>query len=124
MGGLAGPVLIDDAGVVNLHDWIDELCDTLDLDVEIDEALLLDLARDVAHNVERRAAPISTFMLGYAAGAAEANPEQLEQLAARAQALALAWDRPAGAPDPTDAVEVPVPDDSGVDHTADLIDAD
>ncbi|WP_204163714.1 DUF6457 domain-containing protein [Nocardioides solisilvae] len=106
---------------MNLHDWIDELCDTLDLDLEVDEALVLDLARDVAHNVERRAAPVSTFMLGYAAGAAAAGPEHVESLAARAQALALAWDRPADAPDPDD-VEVPVPDDSEVDHTGDRID--
>ena len=34
--------------------------------------------------------------------------------------LADGWDRPANAPDPDDvAVEVPVPDDSSVDHTAD-----
>ena len=32
--------------VVNLHDWIDELCDVLDIEVEVDEALILDLARD------------------------------------------------------------------------------
>ena len=46
--------------LVNLHDWIDELCDVLDIETEVDEALVLDLARDAAHNVERRAAPIST----------------------------------------------------------------
>ena len=106
---------------MNLHDWIDELCDALDLELEVDEALVLDLARDVAHNVERKAAPVSTFMLGYAAGAAGASAEGLEQLAARAQVLALNWDRPADAPDPED-VTVPVPDDSEIDHTGDRID--
>lgn len=106
---------------MNLHDWIDELCDALDLDLEVDEALVLDLARDVAHNVERRAAPVSTYMLGYAAGLTKAGPEQLEQLTESARALALGWDRPADAPDPDD-VEVPVPDDSEVDHTGDRID--
>ena len=35
---------------MNLHDWIDELCDVLDIEVEVDEALILDLARDAAHN--------------------------------------------------------------------------
>ena len=44
-------------GGVNLHDWIDELCDALDIETEVDEALVLDLARDAAHNVERPAAP-------------------------------------------------------------------
>ena len=34
---------------MNLHDWIDELCDVLDIEVEVDEALILDLARDAAH---------------------------------------------------------------------------
>jgi hypothetical protein len=78
---------------VNLHDWIDELCDELDIEVEVDEALVLDLARDAAHNVERRAAPISTFLLGYAAGTAGADQEELERLAGLAAALALRWDK-------------------------------
>ena len=56
---------------MNLHDWIDELCDVLDIEVEVDEALILDLARDAAHSVERRAAPISTFLLGYAAAGSD-----------------------------------------------------
>ena len=43
-------------GSVNLHDWIDELCDVLEIETEVDEALVLDLARDAAHLVERRAA--------------------------------------------------------------------
>ena len=66
-------------GLVNLHDWIDELCDVLDIETEVDEALVLDLARDAAHNVERRAAPISTYLLGYAAGARGANPVKVEK---------------------------------------------
>ena len=52
---------------MTLHDWIDELCDALDIEAEVDEALVLDLARDAAHNVERPAAPITTYLLGYAA---------------------------------------------------------
>jgi hypothetical protein len=78
---------------VNLHDWIDELCDELDIEVDVDEALVLDLARDAAHSVERRAAPISTFLLGYAAGAADADQEELERLAGLAAALAARWDK-------------------------------
>ncbi|MGZ5401285.1 MAG: DUF6457 domain-containing protein [Nocardioides sp.] len=103
---------------MNLHDWIDELCDVLDIETEVDEALVLDLARSAAHNVTKVAAPITTYLLGVAAGAQDANPEQIERLSARAQALADHWDRPAGAPDPLEVdVEVEVPDDSGVDHT-------
>lgn len=107
---------------MNLHDWIDELSDILDLDTEVDEALLLDLARIAAHNVARPAAPITTYLIGYAAGALDANPEQIEALAARAQRLAEGWDRPADAPDPLD-VNDPIPDDTTVDHTADEPDA-
>ena len=103
---------------MNLHDWIDELCDVLDVEAEVDEALVLDLARDAAHNVERRAAPITTYLLGYAAGLQDANPAAIEALAAKATTLALEWDRPADAPDPDDVNE-DIPDDSGVDHSAD-----
>ena len=109
-------------GSVNLHDWIDELCDVLDLDVEVDEALVLDLARAAAHNVTRPAAPITTYLLGYAAGSQGADLEGIEALAARAQRLAEGWDRPADAPDPLD-VDDEVPDDSVVDHTADAYEA-
>ena len=66
---------------MNLHDWIDELCDVLDIEVEVDEALILDLASDAAHNVERPAAPISTFLLGYAAAASDGDPAEVERLA-------------------------------------------
>ena len=101
---------------VNLHDWIDELCDVLDIETEVDEALVLDLARSAAHNVTKVAAPITTYLLGVAVGSQGADPEKIEQLAARAQLLADQWDRPADAPDPDD-IDDPVPDDSGVDHT-------
>ncbi len=78
---------------VNLHDWIDELCDELDIEVEVDEALILDLARDTAHNVERRSAPISTFLLGYAAAQHDGDPRHVERLAGLAAALASRWDK-------------------------------
>ena len=107
-------------GRVNLHDWIDELCDALDLDAEVDEGLVLDLARVAAHNVTRPAAPISTFLLGLAAGRQGADPEKVEELAGRARVLAESWDRPRGADEPK--VDVEVPDDSAVDHTADVRD--
>lgn len=112
-----------DCGEVNLHDWIDELCDALDVEAEVDEALILDLARTAAHNVNRKAAPITTYLLGYAAAVGKANPEKVEELAGRASLLAESWDRPADAPDPEDAaVTVDVPDDRGVDHTTDHYD--
>ncbi len=104
---------------MNLHDWIDELCDVLDVETEVDEGLVLDLARTAAHSVQKTAAPITTYLLGVAAGAGDLDPEKIEQMAARAQALAESWDRPADAPDPDD-VDDEVPDDSSVDHSTDL----
>ena len=61
---LAGLDRVRKIGTVNLHDWIDELCDVLDIDTEVDEGLVLDLAKVVADNVVRKAAPISTYLLG------------------------------------------------------------
>ncbi len=107
---------------MNLHDWIDELCDVLDVETELDEGLVLDLARVAAHNVERPAAPVTTYLLGFAAGQRGADPQVIEALAARAQVLAEEWDRPSGAPDPVD-VDQEIPDDSTVDHAADAYEA-
>lgn len=107
---------------MNLHDWIDELSDVLDVETELDEGLVLDLARVVAHTVERPAAPVTAYLLGFAAGSRGANPEAIEALAARAQRLAEGWDRPATAPDPDD-IDDEVPDDSLVDHTTDAYEA-
>jgi hypothetical protein len=105
-------------GTVNLHDWIDELADVLDVETEVDEGLILDLARVAAHEVQRTAAPISAYLLGFAAGAGNLDPEKIERLAGKAQQLAESWDRPADAPDPDD-VDDDVPDDSTVDHSTD-----
>lgn len=102
-------------GPVNIHDWIDELCDVLDLEVEVDEALILDLARDAAHNVERKSAPITTYLLGYAAAQAGGNPEEVERLASLAAGLALRWDKsPDEVGNEVEEIEVEVPDDSEV----------
>ena len=83
--------------MVNLHDWIDELCDLLDIDSEADESLLGDLAEVAHENVHPTAGPVTAFLLGVAAGANEAGPDKVERMAAKVQALAEAWDRPAGA---------------------------
>ena len=105
---------------MNLHDWIDELSDVLDLDdVEVDEGLLSDLTKLAAENVEHLAGPVTAYLLGYAAAARNADPDGVEVLAALAQKLAESWDRPADAPDPDD-IDDPVPDDSTVDHVHDL----
>ncbi len=104
---------------MNLHDWIDELCDVLDLETEVDEGLLNDLAVLAHDNVDIGAGPVTTYLLGYAAAATGAGPATIERLAGKAQLLAEAWDRPASAPDPDD-INDEIPDDRSIDHTVDL----
>jgi hypothetical protein len=116
--GLARSGTKDHPGRVNLHDWIDELCDALDIETELDEALVLDLARDVAHGVERPAAPLSTFLLGYAAAVHGASPETVEELAGRASALAEKW---GGRPEPDEEFEDV---DLGSEDEIELVEAD
>ena len=76
---------------MTLHDWIDELCDVLEIEAEVDEGIILDLAKTAAHDVERQAAPITTYLLGYAAALGGGDPEKVEALAARATELAEKW---------------------------------
>lgn len=104
---------------MNLHDWIDELCDVLDLETEVDEGLLNDLAQLAHDQVDGQAGPVTAYLLGYAAGGRSAGPAAVEALAAKAQALAEGWDRPADAPDPDD-IDDAIPDDATIDHSADL----
>ena len=80
---------------MNLHDWIDELCDALDVEVDLDEALILDVAREAAHNVQRPAAPITTFLLGYAAAQHGGDTDETERLAGAALDLAERWEKSA-----------------------------
>ena len=53
---------------MNLLTWTQSLGTALGLDLEVDIDSVLDLARDAAHSVERPAAPLTTFLVGYAAG--------------------------------------------------------
>jgi len=52
---------------MNLQQWTDLVRDELDIEVAPDLRTILDLARDVAHTVERPAAPVTAFLVGYAA---------------------------------------------------------
>jgi hypothetical protein len=56
---------------MTLDDWLAEAASSLDLDLDpaaVDKRLVLDLARDVAHAVERPAAPLTAYLLGVAVG--------------------------------------------------------
>jgi hypothetical protein len=49
------------------------------------------VARDVAHNVARPAAPLSTFLIGLAAAKNGGTTADIEAACATATELALAW---------------------------------
>ncbi len=78
------------------HSEIDRFLDALaaalgaPLD-NIDIQALLDVARDAAHGVERPAAPLATFLVGYAAGLRRAAGDDIGAECASASALAERW---------------------------------
>ncbi|MFE9092792.1 NTP transferase domain-containing protein [Streptomyces sp. NPDC007264] len=74
-----------------LDEWISAVKDELGIDLDVDTGVLLDLARDAAHGVARPAAPLTTFLVGYAAAQAEGGPEAVAEAARKAAALALRW---------------------------------
>ena len=77
--------------VNELDSWTAELCAALELDpAAVDVKLLLDVARDAAHNVARPAAPLTTFMVGLAAGTKGGGAAAITAAAETAQRLALA----------------------------------
>ncbi|MFD4625596.1 NTP transferase domain-containing protein [Streptomyces sp. NPDC058475] len=96
-----------------LDEWISAVKDELGIDLDVDTGVLLDLARDAAHGVARPAAPLTTFLVGYAAARAGGGPEAVAEAARKAAALALRWadedtpdpkpDAPSAEPDTTDA---------------------
>jgi hypothetical protein len=57
-----------------LEEWVTELAEALEVDPGVlDRDALLHAARDAAHQVARPAAPLTTFLIGYAAGSSAAG---------------------------------------------------
>jgi hypothetical protein len=72
-----------------LDDWIETLHTELGLDQEeATQKTILNLARVVAHTVDRPAAPLTAYFLGVAVG----RGAPLEETAAKLQQLARGWD--------------------------------
>ena len=71
---------------LTLEEWAAVLTVELGLspDFTVDIPLMLDLARDAAHGVTRPAAPVTTFLVGFAAGLAGGTPEDIARAAANA----------------------------------------
>lgn len=72
--------------------WTTELAEALGLpdDFHLDIDVVLDLARDAAHGVARPAAPLTTFLVGYAAGLRGGAPADIADTARLATERALA----------------------------------
>jgi molybdopterin-guanine dinucleotide biosynthesis protein A len=75
--------------VTTLDRWIETACAEVGLQPdEVAVAAVLGLARDVAHGVERPAAPLTAFLLGLAVG----RGQPLDDAARRLSELAARWD--------------------------------
>jgi hypothetical protein len=75
--------------VTTLDRWTEAVCAELGLTpADIPARVVLDVARDVAHQVERPAAPLTAFMIGMAAG----KGQPVGEAARRVQELAAGWE--------------------------------
>ncbi len=83
------------ASVNTLQEWVDVVCRELDIaDVVRPAAMqsrILDMSRDVAHNVARPAAPLTAYLLGLAAGRTSDPEATADELASRISLLAHRW---------------------------------
>jgi hypothetical protein len=70
-----------------MQTWIDAVRKELGISVDFDVNAILDIARDAAHGVERPAAPVTTFLLGYAVG----RGADLEASTTKISSLANSW---------------------------------
>jgi hypothetical protein len=74
--------------VSTMERWIMAVSADLGLDPgSVDARAVLDVTRDVAHNVDRPAAPVTAYLLGMAVGRGMAPSRAARQV----RALAVAW---------------------------------
>ncbi|GAA1347948.1 DUF6457 domain-containing protein [Arthrobacter roseus] len=68
-----------------LEPWVEELLTALEIEgTPIDIEAVLDLAGEAAHQIVRPAAPVTTFIVGYAAGLAAATDQATSVVAMKA----------------------------------------
>jgi len=72
---------------MTMQAWIDAVRKELGISVDFDVNTILDIARDAAHGVERPAAPVTTFLLGYAV----AEGADAQEAAVKIALLAKNW---------------------------------
>ena len=89
--------MIEEALVPNTAHWVRHATSTAGVgDLPLDIDAILSLARDAAHGVERPAAPITTFILGFAAASRQLDAAGVAELAAHLGREALEFDNAAG----------------------------
>ncbi len=81
---------------MSVDPWLDEASKLLGIDARIDVEAVLALARDVAHSLERKNAPLTSYLLGYTAASQNLDTEQIAQLASKLGARAQEWSNPNG----------------------------
>ena len=80
-----------------LDEFIRTTCQALGVDrTVVDRDLILELTKDVAHNVTRPAAPISAFIVGLAAGRAGGDVDAVRAAVTKVAALAAGYTAPDG----------------------------
>ena len=79
---------MDEQQAQRLATWIKQLTDELGVSAPTNIDVILDVAKDAAHSIERPAAPVTTYLLGYAV-AQGADPTIVADVVAR---LALDFD--------------------------------
>lgn len=91
---------MDDAGgtaKTDLGTWTRQLAEALGVPpADMEKTAVLDLARVAAHGIARPAAPLTTFLAGYAAGLRGGGPDAVaEVIATVAAEIELRGDDPA-----------------------------
>ncbi len=74
-----------------MKEWIAAVEAELGIDLEVDVTGLLDLTKVVAHGVARPAAPLTAFLVGYAAAQAGGGPAAVTEASRKVAALAERW---------------------------------
>lgn len=63
-----------------MTEWIDEIADSLGVNKSPAVGELLDVTRDVAHDVNRPAAPLTLYLIGLAVGAGMAEVDAVAKV--------------------------------------------
>jgi hypothetical protein len=74
--------------IPGLEEWLGTVKAALGVELDVDVEGLLDMTRTAAHNVARPAAPLTAFLVGYAAAAGGGGEQAVREALAVAVRLA------------------------------------